>query len=106
MSLAAAFHAMGDPTRRRIVAFLAEGEAPVAAIAGEVALSQPAISQHLKVLREAGLVKVRPQAQQRLYSVNADELAEAGAWLMRMAGFWHDRLDALDAQLRTKQRYS
>lgn len=104
MTVSTAFEALGDPTRRQIVAFLALQEAPVSAIADEFPLSQPAISQHLKVLRKAGLVRVRPQAQQRIYSVNAEELAEAGVWMLRMAGFWNERLDALEAQLEAKRK--
>jgi len=104
MSISTAFRALGDPTRRQILAVLAEGETSVSAIAGEFALSQPAISQHLKVLRDAGLVRVRPHAQQRLYSVNAEEVAEAGAWMLRMSGLWDKRLDALEAQLLAKRQ--
>jgi DNA-binding transcriptional ArsR family regulator len=85
------------------VAFLAGGEAAVSTIAGEFRLSQPAISQHLKVLREAGLLQVRPQAQQRFYAVKADALAEAGAWMLKMAGLWTERLDALEAQLAARR---
>jgi DNA-binding transcriptional ArsR family regulator len=104
MTVATAFDALGDPTRRQILAFLAGGEQPVSVIAGEFPLSQPAISQHLKALREAGLVRMRPQAQQRLYSVNSEELAQAGMWMLQMAGFWSGRLDALEAQLAAKRK--
>jgi DNA-binding transcriptional ArsR family regulator len=98
-----ALNALGDPTRRQIVAFLAQREAPVSVIAGEFPMSQPGISQHLKVLRNAGLVRVRPRAQQRLYSVNGEALAQAGLWMLQMAGFWGERLGALEAQLLAKR---
>ena len=100
MSVSTTLEVLADPTRRQIVAFLAEGESPVRDIVEQFNVSAPAISQHLKVLREAGLVFVRPQAQQRIYSVNRAALAEAAAWLMRMGGFWSDQLDALERALR------
>jgi DNA-binding transcriptional ArsR family regulator len=84
MSISATFEALGDPTRRQIVAFLADGESPVAEIASQFNASGPAVSQHLKVLRDAGLVKVRPERQRRLYSLNAATLSEAAAWLLMM----------------------
>lgn len=84
MSISTTFEALGDPTRRQIVAFLAEGESPVAEIASQFNASGPAVSQHLKVLRDAGLVKVRPERQRRLYSLNPAPLGEAAAWLLLM----------------------
>jgi DNA-binding transcriptional ArsR family regulator len=98
MSVARILDVLGDPTRRQIIAFLALQEARVSDIAGEFTISQPAISQHLRVLRQAGLVRVRPQAQQRFYSVDAAELARAGVWMLRMAGYG-DRLDSLPPEL-------
>ena len=100
MTVSSTFEVLADPTRRQIVAFLAEGESPVADIVEQFNVSAPAISQHLKVLREAGLVSVRPEAQRRIYGVNRIALAEASAWLMRMAGFWSEQLDGLEKALR------
>ena len=100
MSVSSTFEVLADPTRRQIIAFLADGESPVRDIAEQFNSSAPAISQHLKVLREAGVVTVRPIAQQRCYSVNRIALAECAAWLMTMGGFWSDQLGALEKDLR------
>ena len=100
MSVSSAFEVLADPTRRQIVAFLAEGESPVRDIVDQFNCSAPAISQHLKVLRDAGLVTVRPAAQQRFYSVNRIALAECAAWMMRMGGFWSEQLGVLEKELR------
>ena len=100
MSVSSTFEVLADPTRRQIVAFLADGESPVRDIVEQFNSSAPAISQHLKVLRAAGVVTVRPVAQQRFYSVNRIALAECAAWLMRMGGFWSEPLKALEKDLR------
>jgi len=100
MSVSSTFEVLADPTRRQIVAFLADGESAVRDIVDQFNSSAPAISQHLKVLRKAGLVTVRPVAQQRFYSVNRIALAECAAWLMRMGGFWSEPLAALEKDLR------
>ena len=86
MSVSSTFEVLADPTRRQIVAFLAEGEAPAGEIAAQFNSSAPAVSQHLKVLRDAGLVVVRPDAQRRFYSLNRLVLVEAAEWLVRMGG--------------------
>lgn len=96
--------ALADPTRRRIVEMLAEGERPAGEIVREFAMSAPAISQHLKVLREAGLVKVRVQGQQRIQSLDPTGLDEIGDWLERTRAFWSQRLDALEQALRNEDR--
>ncbi len=85
MSIAATFEALGDANRRQIMAYLTEGEASVSEVAQQFDVSLAAVSQHLKVLREAGLVKVRSQAQHRLYAVTAPALVEAAGWLIRLA---------------------
>jgi DNA-binding transcriptional ArsR family regulator len=95
MATATIFAALSDATRCEIVAMLADGERDVASIANAFPISGPAISQHLKSLREAGLVKVRAQAQRRLYSLDRETMVEAADWLARVAGFWEGRLDAL-----------
>jgi DNA-binding transcriptional ArsR family regulator len=94
------FAALADPTRCEIVAMLASGERDVASIANAFPITGPAVSQHLKALREAGLVKVRAQAQRRIYSLDRETMAEAADWLVRMAGYWEGRLDALTEALR------
>ena len=94
------FAALADPTRRRIVTLLADGERSAGEIAARFDVSAPAVSQHLKVLREARLVRVRPVRQQRFYAVEPAGLAEMAEWLARMGGFWNDRLDALERMLK------
>lgn len=96
--------ALADPTRRRIVELLAERERDAGEIGSHFTVSQPAVSRHLRVLREGGLVRVRPQAQRRLYSLEPGPLEELDAWLDRYRGFWQQRLDALDTQLRRARR--
>ncbi len=95
---------LADPTRRRIVELLAERERDAGEIGSHFAASQPAISRHLRVLREGGLVRVRPLAQRRLYSLDPAPLEELDAWLGHYRGFWQQRLDALDTQLRRARR--
>ena len=94
-----AAEALSDPTRRRIVELLAEGEASAGELAAQFSTSRPAVSRHLRVLREQGLVAVRSEAQRRLYSLDPTPLAELDAWLGRYRSFWAQRLDALDTQL-------
>jgi DNA-binding transcriptional ArsR family regulator len=86
MAVSSTFEVLAEPTRRQIVAFLSEGEAPVGEIASQFNSTVSAVSQHLKVLRDAGVVVVRRQAQQRFYALNSAALAEAAAWLVRMGG--------------------
>ena len=95
-----AFTALSDPTRRRIVEMLADGERAVAEIAAEFDISGPAVSQHLKVLREAGVVAVRRDAQRRIYRLEGEGLSEIEAWISRVRRFWGDRLDRLESALR------
>jgi DNA-binding transcriptional ArsR family regulator len=86
LSVSTTFAALGDPTRRQIMAFLAQGEASAGEIAEQFNVTFGAVSQHLKVLKDAGLVTVRAAAQQRFYRVCSPPLAEAAAWLVRTAG--------------------
>jgi DNA-binding transcriptional ArsR family regulator len=90
------FAALADPTRRHIVNLLAKGERSAGDIASRFDLTPPAVSQHLKVLREAGLVLVRPAKQQRFYSLNRRQLADMAEWLARVSGFWNEKLDRLE----------
>jgi DNA-binding transcriptional ArsR family regulator len=97
------FAALSDPNRRRILEMLGDGARPAGAIAAEFELTPPAVSQHLKVLREAGLVRVEADGTRRIYSLDADGLAAVEAWLSRMRGFWSGRLDALERVLKEKE---
>lgn len=94
--------ALADPTRRRIVELLARRERTAGEIVDEFDMSAPAISQHLNVLREAGLVVTRAVGQQRIQSLNPAGLDEIGAWLEKTRGYWSRRLDALERELRAE----
>lgn len=93
------FAALADPTRREIVTRLARGASPVGAIAAGLPISGPAVSQHLKALREAGLVRVERSAQQRIYSLDPAGLDTVEQWLAATRAAWNGRLDALKAAL-------
>jgi DNA-binding transcriptional ArsR family regulator len=94
------FAALADPTRRRIVELLLQQPRAAGAISQEFAISQPAVSQHLKVLREAKLVRVHIEAQQRIYELNLESFFEIQNWLTTITGFWTGKLDALEEQLK------
>lgn len=94
--------AIADPTRRRIVELLAERERTAGELVEEFDLSAPAISQHLNVLREAGLVITRAEGQTRIQSLNPNGLDELDAWLHRTRSFWSRNLDALARELRAE----
>jgi DNA-binding transcriptional ArsR family regulator len=93
------FTALADPTRRRILALLGAGERPAGDIVTACGMSAPAISQHLKALRQAGLVRVRAEGQRRIYSLDPAGLAPVEDWLTEVRRFWAGRLDALEAAL-------
>ena len=99
-----ALEALADPTRRAILELLADGEHDAGSIATRFPVSRPAVSRHLRVLREAGLVRVRPEAQRRLYALEPAPLEELDEWLDRYRGFWATRLDALDVHVRRQRR--
>lgn len=94
--------AIADPTRRRIVELLAEGDRTAGELVQEFDLSAPAISQHLNVLREAGLVTTRAEGQTRIQTLNPAGFDELEAWLNRTRLFWSQRLDALTRELRAE----
>jgi DNA-binding transcriptional ArsR family regulator len=96
----AVYAAIADPTRRRILELLTEGERSAGELAAEFAISRPGVSRHLRVLREAGLVRSRGAGQQRMYVLDAAPLAGVADWLRRYEAFWPQRLDALDTELR------
>jgi DNA-binding transcriptional ArsR family regulator len=97
------FEAIAEPNRRQILDVLRAGERPAGDLVAATGLSQPGVSKHLKLLREAGLVSVRPDGQRRLYRLEARELAELDAWLQPFRTFWAERLDALEDHLENEQ---
>jgi DNA-binding transcriptional ArsR family regulator len=103
-----AFDVLGDPVRRRILELLAEGEHAsgdvVAAIQGEFGITQPAVSQHLKVLRDSGFAHVRVDGPRRLYTIDSAPLREVDAWLDRFRGYWEPKLEALATEIARGKR--
>jgi len=95
----AIFETLAEPNRRRILDILRDGERPAGDLVSALAISQPGVSRHLRVLREAELVHVRQDGQRRLYSLNAARLAGIDAWLAPYRRFWTDKLDALEDHL-------
>jgi DNA-binding transcriptional ArsR family regulator len=93
------FEVLAEPSRRRILDLLRDGERSVGDLVGRIGLSQPGVSKHLRVLREAGLVRVRVDAQRRLYGVRAEPLAEVDEWLEPYRRLWARQLDALERHL-------
>ncbi len=94
--------AIADPTRRRIVELLAVRERTAGELVDEFDLSAPAISQHLNVLREAGLVKTRAEGQSRIQALDPDGFDDLEAWLQKTRSIWSSRLDALERELRAE----
>jgi DNA-binding transcriptional ArsR family regulator len=103
-----AFEVLGDPVRRRILELLADGEltsgAITAAVQAEFGISQPGVSQHLRVLRDNGFASVRAEGARRLYAVDAAPLAQVDDWLRPFRRFWEQRLDALGTELARGRR--
>jgi DNA-binding transcriptional ArsR family regulator len=103
-----AFDVLGDPVRRRILELLAEGELTSGAITSvvqeEFGISQPAVSQHLRVLRDSGFATVRPEGSRRLYAVQAEPFREVDDWLEHFRAFWNQRLDSLATELARGKR--
>jgi DNA-binding transcriptional ArsR family regulator len=95
------FDVLAEPNRRRILDLLADSEQPVGELVCQLQLSQPAVSKHLRVLREAGLVHVRGDAQRRLYSVRPEPLRAVDEWLAPYRAMWAARLDDLERHLDT-----
>jgi len=102
------FDVLADPVRRRILELLGEGEIAsgdvVKAIGADFGITQAAVSQHLKVLREAGFAKVRPMAQRRLYSVDPAGFQAVDQWVAQFRGFWEPKLDALATEIARGKR--
>jgi len=95
----AAYAALAEPHRRQILDLLREGESAVGTLVGQLGISQPGVSKHLRVLREAGLVRCRANGKQRLYGLDAAPLAEVDDWLAPYRELWAGRLDALERHL-------
>jgi len=93
------FNAIADPTRRALLDKLREGEQPVKQLAEPFNMSMPAISQHLQILCEAGLVQVKKAGRQRLYRLNPEPLKEVSDWIINYEEFWQEKLDALGKYL-------
>jgi DNA-binding transcriptional ArsR family regulator len=94
-----AYAALAEPSRRQILDLLRGGERSVGYLVARLKLSQPGVSKHLKVLREAGLVEVRPDGRRRWYGLRAQPLAEVDRWLEPYRAYWSGRLDALERHL-------
>ena len=103
-----AFDVLGDPVRRRILELLADGERTAGAVGAvvqqEFGISQPGVSAHLRVLRDAGFTTVRPEGSRRLYPVSAEPLREVDAWLERFRAYWAPHLAALETELARGKR--
>ncbi len=103
-----AFDVLADPVRRRLVELLADGETSAGVLAdtvrAEFGITQPAVSQHLRVLRESGFVDVRPVGARRLYAVRSEPLREIDQWLQRYRHVWERRIDALETELARGRR--
>jgi DNA-binding transcriptional ArsR family regulator len=99
-----ALEALAEPTRRRIVELLATRDRNAGEIASHFQVSRPAVSRHLRVLRENGLVQARTEGQQRVYSLDTAPLQELDAWLAPYRAFWTNRLDALDTEIKRRRK--
>lgn len=97
-------NALAEPNRLAIVELLRGGQRPVGSIAHELALKQPLVSRHLKVLSDAGIVAARVDAQRRIYRLEAEPFHEISAWLDRFAGLWEARFNRLDAHLAKEEQ--
>ena len=103
-----AFDVLGDPVRRRLLELLAEGETSAgdltAVVRAEFGISQPAVSMHLRVLRESGFASTRAEGARRIYALETGPLAEVDAWLAPFRAFWEQRLDALGTEVARGKR--
>ena len=97
--MATTFELLADPTRRRLIEELRDGERSVGVLVERLAMSQPAVSRHLRVLREAGLASVRKDAQRRIYRLNLEGLQELDDWLKPFRAIWEARVDAMERTL-------
>ena len=100
----AVFETLADPRRRRIVEELRSGEQPVGNLVAVLGIDQSGVSRHLRILHEAGLVKVRPDGQRRLYSLDAKPFKDLDLWISKYRALWEARLDRFEGALEKKQR--
>jgi len=98
------FHALADPTRRRIVEILSAGEQPVGELVGHAGIHQSGVSRHLRILQDAGFVSVRPEGQWRVYALRPEPFKDLDQWLLPYRRLWHARLDRFEAALAQRQR--
>lgn len=103
LEMATTFDVLAEPSRREILDLLRVRERSVGELVEQLSLTQPGVSKHLRVLREAGLVQVRPDAQRRWYQLRAAPLAEIDTWLAPYRRYWSDRLDALERHLEKEE---
>ncbi len=101
--MASCFELLADPTRRRLLDELRNGEQSVGALVERLKMNQPAVSKQLRVLREAGLASVRVDAQRRIYRLNPEGLREVDEWLAPYRAFWEERLDAMERTLESME---
>ncbi|WP_433599046.1 ArsR/SmtB family transcription factor [Nocardia sp. CA-135953] len=104
MTTPKAFQALAEPNRLAILEVLREGEQPVGVLAQRLSLSQPAVSKHLRMLKDVGLVEVRSDAQRRLYRIRLDPLLELDDWLEPYRRLWSARLDRLEEHLNRRRQ--
>jgi DNA-binding transcriptional ArsR family regulator len=104
MTASATIEVLAEPSRRQLLDALRHGEQPVQALVARLALSQPAVSKHLRVLREAGLVEVRPDGQRRLYRLRGEPFRELDEWLAPYREMWNTSLDKLEDHLSAEPR--
>jgi DNA-binding transcriptional ArsR family regulator len=100
----AVLQALADPSRRTVLAILRDHPASAGELADALPIARPGVSRHLRVLREAGLVDVRQEAQRRIYSLRAEPLQEVDAWLDDYRALWRSRLDALHTEIARGKR--
>jgi DNA-binding transcriptional ArsR family regulator len=99
-----ALHVLGEPSRQAILELLRDGERPVGDLVDDLHLSQPAVSKHLRVLKEAGLVEARVEAQRRIYRIRPEPLAELDDWLTPYRRLWATHLDRLENHLEQRRQ--
>ena len=103
MATAATFQVLGDPSRHAIVELLRSGERPVGELVESLSLSQPAVSKHLRVLKEAGIVEARAEAQRRVYRIRPEPFVQLDGWLAGYRQLWNEHLDRLEEHLEKRR---
>lgn len=103
MTTVSTFQVLGDPSRHAIVELLRSGERPVGELVESLSLSQPAVSKHLRVLKEAGIVEARAEAQRRVYRIRPEPFVELDGWLAGYRQLWNEHLDRLEEHLERRR---